>query len=48
MLPASAGMILSGCDRRNMYVRAPRICGDDPHPGFIPASDNECSPHLRG
>ena len=27
---------------------APRIRGDDPHPGYTPASDDECSPHPRG
>ena len=48
MLPAYAGMILGFCSSSVVFMRAPRVCGDDPQPITIPIDPMMCSPRMRG
>ena len=48
VLPASAGMIRTGCTGAMRTTCAPRIRGDDPIAQCGHSATLQCSPHPRG
>ena len=48
VLPAYAGMILPPTGWQAHYIRAPRVCGDDPLKFRSPYYNAACSPRMRG
>jgi len=48
LLPAHAGVILKGMQRRVKYRSAPRTRGGDPGSKAGADSYLDCSPHTRG
>ena len=48
VLPAYAGMILSGSVPPPVQVGAPRVCGDDPYRIGLSGGASQCSPRMRG
>ena len=48
VLPAYAGMILRFHLVQGLNIRAPRVCGDDPHLDTGVTDTGTCSPRMRG